>query len=101
MAQLLDHQRDHFTGADESADDAQGTEEMHRPFAVFADKGDRSQVEEAFQAATQTAEFGITIFPGPVFDDFLTDLFKARPFGDHRDVAMHLAIDFDTFYHLM
>src|SRR5580704_5702962 len=75
--ELLDHQGNGLAETDEAGDDSQRAEEMHRPFAILADKGDRHQVEQTLQPPAKTAEFRIAILPGPVLYHFLANLPEA------------------------
>src|SRR5579859_3210460 len=68
IVQLLDQQRDRLTKTDQPADDPPGAKEVHRPFAILADKGDRRQIEQALQPPAQAAKLGVAIFSWPVLD---------------------------------
>src|SRR4051812_20842221 len=70
---------------------------MHRALAETGYKGDRHQVEKTVDE-TFESEFGCTVLTGPVFDNLLSYFPESGPLRNYRNIAMHLAVDFDALY---
>ena len=87
-----DETDEEYHGADES-------EDMHRLLAEVGEEPQRQQVEVAVEEAVD-AELRVSVFPGLVVDDLLTNLVEARVLGQVGDVAVHLAVDLDVLHHI-
>src|SRR5689334_8926755 len=73
---------------------------MHGPFSIAADEHNRSEVKRAVDESLPS-ELRYAEFPRSVLHDFLTDLFITRPFGNHRNVAVHFTIYFYALYYFL
>src|SRR5690606_28021280 len=65
----------------------------------LTDKKYGEQIQEAIDKAAKPELCG-SIFTRPVFYHLFTDLLKAGPFGNNRNVAVHFTIHFNPFDYL-
>ena len=88
---------DNTTGTDETH--AEASEEVHGSLKVDVDKQQREQIQKAVDKSGKP-EFGFSEFSGVVRDYFFTDCLEPFPFGQCRNIAMHLAVELNILHNL-
>src|SRR5690606_12357946 len=90
-------------GDDKTCEKAEHThrpEKMHRPLTEFTNEENRQQIQKSLDEPAGS-EFCFAVFSWVVQHHLLTNARKPGPLGDYRDIAMHLAVHLDTFYHVL
>ena len=72
---------------------------MHRPFGKFGNEGEGYQIQKPFDEPPG-AKLRFSVFTRLVLHHLFGDAAKAGPFGNDRNITVHLTINLDGFYHV-
>src|SRR5881394_4551337 len=73
---------------------------MHGSFGKLSYERNRKKIQKTVDESSPS-KFRNTILAGTMLHHFFAYLFKASPFCQHRNVAMHFSIHFNAFYQLI